>query len=84
MKRNQHLSQVANSTMQKKDEEFEMALEKLVQNDSLGQRWDRSLDHVWREYNEFRRQMKQIEERLLEVEIHEERLAELDDNDWRG
>ena len=28
--------------------------------------------------------MKQNKERLLEVEIHEERLAELNENDWRG
>jgi hypothetical protein len=57
MKPNIHLIQVANRTMKKMEEEFEMAFEELAKNVSLGQRLDQNLDHVWREYNEVRRQM---------------------------
>ena len=71
----------AKSTLEKMDMEYEEAVEVFGENVSIGQRLDQNLDHVWREYHEARRQLKQIKERLWEVEAHEERLVELDD--WR-
>ena len=80
-KPNQHMIRVANSTMEKLKREFDKVVEELGENVSIGQRLDQKLDHVWREYHEVRREIKQLKDRLWEVEAHEERLVELDD--WR-
>ena len=80
-KPNQYLIKVAYGVLKKMDTEFEKALQELSNNVSIGQRLDQNLDHVWREYHEARKQIKQIKSRLWDIESHEERLVELDD--WR-
>eukprot|EP00092_Neocalanus_flemingeri_P057431 GFUD01068246.1.p1 GENE.GFUD01068246.1~~GFUD01068246.1.p1 ORF type:complete len:471 (-),score=157.58 GFUD01068246.1:5-1324(-) len=79
-KPNQYLIKVANSQILKMEEAYEKVVEELAQNVSIGQRLDQK-QNVWEEYREVRRQLKQMKDRLWEVEAHEERLVELDD--WR-
>ena len=73
--------QAADETLGKMQSIYVNLLEHLAKPISVSQRLDMKKNDLWQKFNREKRKMKEIREVLWEIEVKEEKVAELDD--WR-
>ena len=77
-----YMLKAANSSCDKLEELHEKTVNRLGDCDvNLSKRIDQNLWKEWKEYHTERKKLKDIKDKLVEIESHEEKVAELDD--WR-
>ena len=80
-KPDQYILKAAKMSVDRLDTLYENTLQNLNSGSGLTQRIDRQFEEVWSEYHKERKKLKGIKMKISEVELHEERISELDD--WR-
>ena len=80
-KPNQFMLKAANMSIAKLEEVRNRSIHYLTKNVNISKRIDQNIKDVWKTFHIERKKLGEIKEKLLEVEVHEERVSELDD--WR-
>ena len=73
--------QAARTSVNKLEELHTEAVAELARPVTINERLDLSVSAMWKSVNKEREKLRDIKDKLFEVENHEERVAELDD--WR-
>ena len=80
-KPDQFMLQAANTSVNKLEEIHKQIVSELARPVTINERLDLSVSAMWKSSNKEKDKLRDIKDKLFEVENHEERVAELDD--WR-
>ena len=80
-KPDQYMLQAASTSVIKLEELHNQIVSELARPVTINERLDLSVSNMWKTSNKEKDKLRDIKDKLFEVENHEERVAELDD--WR-